>query len=208
MKANVTISASGVDEDMKQLLTSLSKNRRKNGLRAQFADTTLKHRLRPSKPPVATHLVVPAVRPIRTLKVLFALVRGGTAIVNAAWVTDSVAANTWLNPQPFYTRFGPPRSEKTTLFTGATHLHVLPTSLGDADPTKDALNALIATAGAKASNLRAATFVLVGESFRLQAASHPVKAAAKAQKLLNVKWLFDAIEANDPHFPTADHLVH
>ena len=207
VKQNITISASGVDDDMKRQLTTLSKNRRKGALRAQFADIKLCQKLRPGKPPTATHLVVPPERPIRTLKVLFALARGGTAIVNSNWVTESVAGNRWLDPPRFYTRFGPPRSEKTKLFTGSTHLHVLPSSIGAGDPSKDALNALIAAAGAKASNLRAATFILVGESFRLQTASSTVKAAAKAHKILNVKWLFDAIESNNPRFPTTHHIV-
>ena len=206
-QANVVISASGLDEDMRLMLKQLSSGRgsKRSRLRARFIDCELLTILKGATPPKATHLVVPTgEKPLRTLKVLFALARGGTFVVTADWVSDSVTADKWLEPAGYLTSFGPPRTG-TKLFKN-TNIHVLASSLGPGDPAHAALTALVAAAGAKSSSLRPANRILVGETFSLPKASKAVRDAAKKGNVLNVKWLFDAIALNDPRHATTNYL--
>ena len=65
-------------------------------------------------PARASHLVAQATdedaKPPRTLKVLFALARGGCAIVRPSWVEASRAAGRWVDVERHLAGYGPPRA--------------------------------------------------------------------------------------------------
>ncbi|KAH8071000.1 hypothetical protein JL720_11614 [Aureococcus anophagefferens] len=154
----VVISASGVDEDVRGALREVSKR-------------------------IATHLVVaakpPAARAPRTLKVLFALARGGCAIVTPAWAFASLDDETWAPPDAYLAGYGPPRPKKPNTLAGV-EVHVVANALGPAEPPHSALQALAPAA---------------------------LRALHRNGHVLRVRWLFDAIEHQDPARPQATYRV-
>mmetsp|Transcript_25347 Transcript_25347/g.31879 ORF Transcript_25347/g.31879 Transcript_25347/m.31879 type:complete len:389 (+) Transcript_25347:3-1169(+) len=209
---SIVISASGVDASVREAIKLIANRGRRNNLRARFIDEQLLTKFRAtSVPPKATHLVVPSLIPgrstPRTLKVLFALARGGTFIVSSEWITTSMKHGEWQNPHSYLAGFGPPRSPATKLFH-SVKVHLLTSSLGNTEPAQAALSALIHATGAKVSNLKSAAIVLVGEHYSLPlTASGALQSAANNGRILKVRWFFDAIEHNNPNYPIESYRI-
>lgn len=142
----------------------------------------------------------------RTLKVLFALARGGTNIVTPDWVYACQRQVSWVDPARFLAGFGPPRPRGANLLRGRK-LHVVAASLGASDPARAALVALISAAGGKVTAQRAASMALVGDGFSIARAGPGIKALAKKHAVVRTLWLFDLIEEGDPALPTRNYVV-
>ena len=207
----VVISASGVDEDVRGALREVSKRIvARGGPKARFADDDLLAKLRGVLPAKATHLVVaakpPAARAPRTLKVLFALARGGCAIVTPAWAFASLDGETWAPPDAYLAGYGPPRPKKPNALAGV-EVHVVANALGPAEPPHSALQALVSAAGGRSVALRNCRVALVGESWTPYKAPAALRALHRNGHVLRVRWLFDAIEHQDPARPQATYRV-
>ncbi|KAK7254299.1 hypothetical protein SO694_00009336 [Aureococcus anophagefferens] len=207
----VVISASGVDEDVRGALREVSKRIvARGGPKARFADDDLLAKLRGVLPAKATHLVVaakpPAARAPRTLKVLFALARGGCAIVTPAWAFASLDDETWAPPDAYLAGYGPPRPKKPNTLAGV-EVHVVANALGPAEPPHSALQALVSAAGGRSVALRNCRVALVGESWTPYKAPAALRALHRNGHVLRVRWLFDAIEHQDPARPQATYRV-
>lgn len=133
----------------------------------------------------------------RTLKVLFALARGGTAIVTPEWVFASQRNVAWVDPNAYFAGFGPPRPLDQKLLRGRK-LHVVASSLTASDPPRTALVALVSAAGGKAAAQRSASLALVGEEWTFDKGSASLRALAKKRAVVKTRWLFDLIESNNP----------
>ena len=203
--------ASGVDEDVRGALREVSKRIvARGGPKARFADDDLLAKLRGVLPAKATHLVVaakpPAPRAPRTLKVLFALARGGCAIVTPAWAFASLDGETWAPPDAYLAGYGPPRPKKPNALAGV-EVHVVANALGPAEPPHSALQALVSAAGGRSVALRNCRVALVGESWTPYKAPAALRALHRNGHVLRVRWLFDAIEHQDPARPQATYRV-
>ena len=198
-----TISASGVEPSVRAALRQVSKRvLARGGPKARFGDDELLAKLRGVLPAKATHLVVapkpPAPRAPRTLKVLFALARGGCAIVSPDWAFASQADETWADPEPYLAGYGPPRPKGHNALAGLA-LHVVPNALGDKEPPHNALQALVSAAGGRAVAVRHCAVALVGDAWTPHKAPAALRALHRNGHVLRVRWLFDAIERMDPN---------
>ena len=111
----LVVSASGVDPAGRTALRAAAAAvERAGGGKARFADDELLAKLKGVLPARATHLVAQAAsddeKPPRTLKVLFALARGGCAIVRPSWVEASRASGRWVDVADHLAGYGPPRT--------------------------------------------------------------------------------------------------
>lgn len=206
----IVISASGVDAAVRDALKAVATHvASRGGVKARLVDNDLMSKLRGATPPKATHLIVAPRdddRGARTLKVLFALARGGTAIVTPQWVFDSQTQGAWLDAAPFLAGYGPPRATGRDLLAGKL-IHALESSFTSTDPARTALVALISAAGGKSVAQRQASLVIVGESWTMDKPSAGLKALAKKGCVVRVRWLFDAIEADNSDFATRPYRV-
>jgi len=152
-------------------------------------------------PPFCTHLVVAGgsedAAP-RTLKVLFALARGGVSVVTPSWIAASQRSEAWVDSRWFPAGFGPrrPPAANAKLLAGEK-VHIPSASLSSTEPSKAAVAQLASLCGAaSAVSMRLATLVLVGDkwSFTRDACSGHLRALHARGKVLRLKWLFDSIE--------------
>ena len=154
-------------------------------------------------PARATHLVAQAspedAKPPRTLKVLFALARGGCAIVRPSWVDASRAAGRWADVEQHLAGYGPPRAAGAgrRILDGLA-VHVAPTALGPKDPSASALTALVSAAGGRSVALRHAAVALVGADWKAaECRQAGLRALHRSGCALRFRWLCEAVEAGD-----------
>ena len=154
-------------------------------------------------PARATHLVAQAspedAKPPRTLKVLFALARGGCSIVRPSWVDASRAAGRWADVEQHLAGYGPPRAAGAgrRILDGLA-VHVAPTALGPKDPSASALTALVSAAGGRSVALRHAAVALVGADWKAaECRQAGLRALHRSGCALRFRWLCEAVEAGD-----------
>lgn len=207
-RPTLLVSGSGLDGAVRQALKSLCV--RITSPKAKFVDNEVWMRMTGAAPPKATHLVVGTQRldgGPRTLKVLFALARGGTAIVTPDWVFASQNQSAWLETSNFLAGFGEPRPTGQKILE-STKVHVLSSALGSSDPARVALEALVKAAGGITTNKqREANVILVGAEFVISAANATLRALAKRTPVVKTRWLFDVIEKNDARLPKRPYLL-
>ena len=176
---------------------------RAGGGKARFADDELLAKLKGVLPARATHLVAQATdedaKPPRTLKVLFALARGGCAIVRPSWVDASRAAGRWVDVERHLAGYGPPRTAGAgrRILDGLA-VHVAPSALGPKDPSSSALTALVSAAGGRSVALRHAAVALVGTNWKPgECRQAGLRALHRSGCALRFRWLCEAVEAGD-----------
>ena len=176
---------------------------RSGGGKARFADDELLAKLKGVLPARATHLVAQATdedaKPPRTLKVLFALARGGCAIVRPSWIEASRAAGSWGDVADHLAGYGPPRAAGAgrRILDGLA-VHVAPTALGPKDPSAPALTALVSAAGGRSVALRHAAVALVGADWKAaECRQAGLRALHRSGCALRFRWLCEAVEAGD-----------
>ena len=102
--------------------------------------------------------------------------------------------------------YGPPRPKKPNALAGV-EVHVVANALGPAEPPHSALQALVSAAGGRSVALRNCRVALVGESWTPYKAPAALRALHRNGHVLRVRWLFDAIEHQDPARPQATYRV-
>jgi len=203
-KQTLVISASGVDPAGRTALRAAAAAvERAGGGKARFADDELLAKLKGVLPARASHLVAQATdedaKPPRTLKVLFALARGGCAIVRPSWVEASRAAGRWVDVERHLAGYGPPRAAGSgrRILDGLA-VHVAPSALGPKDPSSSALTALVSAAGGRSVALRHAAVALVGADWKAADCRQAgLRALHRSGCALRFRWLCEAVEAGD-----------
>ena len=138
-------------------------------------------------------------KPPRTLKVLFALARGGCAIVRPSWVDASRAEGRWADVEQHLAGYGPPRPAGAgrRILDGLA-VHVAPSALGPKDPSSSALTALVSAAGGRSVALRHAAVALVGTNWKPSDCRQAgLRALHRSGCALRFRWLCEAVEAGD-----------
>ena len=109
-------------------------------------------------------------------------------------------------PDAYLAGYGPPRPKKPNALAGV-EVHVVANALGPAEPPHSALQALVSAAGGRSVALRNCRVALVGESWTPYKAPAALRALHRNGHVLRVRWLFDAIEHQDPARPQATYRV-
>jgi len=203
---SLVISASGVDPAGRKALRAVAAAvDRGGGGKARFADDELLAKLKGVLPVRATHLVAqgaadaPDAKPPRTLKVLFALARGGCAIVRPSWVDASRAAGRWVAVGDHLAGYGPARDAGAgkRILDGLA-VHVAPAALGPKDPSSSTLTALVSAAGGRSVALRHAAVALVGADWKpAESRQAGLRALHRSGCALRFRWLCEVVEAGD-----------
>ncbi|KAH8060812.1 hypothetical protein JL721_9034 [Aureococcus anophagefferens] len=116
----------------------------------------------------------------------------------------SLDDETWAPPDAYLAGYGPPRPKKPNALAGV-EVHVVANALGPAEPPHSALRPSSPPPGGSVA-LRAAV-ALVGESWTPCKAPAALRALHRNGHVLRVRWLFDAIEHQDPARPQATYRV-